>query len=411
METRAATIAKALAKNEKNKLIFFVHDYGQLDELKHDGVICIIYQKRWVRISREAKAKLGVGSYLRRLQWLFSDLNLLWITPLLILYRLLPGIFFPFFWRQNQCDILCCFGVNHQSAEVIADCNRTGIPTILFIASDSDLSVTYHAGAKGLNQYQCPNSLCYFALSNADHIIVQTQAQRKILRERFGRHADVLPNPINNKEGVKLSSEEPEYVLWIGRTDKFHKRPQLCIEVAKLLPEIWFLMILNNTDDQIFQDILKIKPANVEIVERVAFNQMPQYYRKAKLLLSTSSKDFEGFPNTFLQAGCQGVPIVSLEVDPDGILCASGGGVNASGNVNMLIEQLRGLEHDPTIRQEMGRNLKNYVLEHHALDKVVNQVEDILIHAHTTLSRQESMKVTIGSIFQRFKPYTLKNSR
>ena len=39
---------------------------------------------------------------------------------------------------------------------------------------------------------------------------------------------------------------------------------------------------------------------------------------KSKILINTSS--FEGFPNTFVQAWANGVPVISLKVDPDNII-------------------------------------------------------------------------------------------
>src|SRR5690606_14904808 len=102
------------------------------------------------------------------------------------------------------------------------------------------------------------------------------------------------------------------YTLWIGRSDAHVKRPDHLIELAAACPEQHFLMVMTLEDAAVDRAIRERAPANVTILPRVDFDEIERYFKHATLFVNTS--DFEGFPNTFLQAAKYRVPILSLRV-------------------------------------------------------------------------------------------------
>ena len=79
-------------------------------------------------------------------------------------------------------------------------------------------------------------------------------------------------------------------------------------------------MAMNKSYDWLFAEAAKEaeKLPNVTFLGTVPPIEMEGWFKKKKLFMNTSIR--EGFPNTFLQAWMNRVPVVSLNIDPDGII-------------------------------------------------------------------------------------------
>ena len=294
-------------------------------------------------------------------------------------FRVAPGWLAPVFWRLRKASLTCCFGNNPISAEIISDCTRIGLRTALCLASDDDLDASYQPGDTTLNDYGTPRWMAHYAIENADHVFVQTERQQQLLLERFGRHGEIIRNPVD------VSPSDPESwpdrrtritILWIGRSDTFHKRPLLFLELARRCPELPFVMIANKTDADVFNTLLRERPDNLTIIEQVPHSEIWDYYRRARVFVSTSV--YEGFPNTFLQCAVAGVPIASLQVDPEGILAGKGCGLLAYGSMDRLADNVRSLWTDHDLAESYARTSHRYALHNHSLDSQVARFDTLL---------------------------------
>jgi glycosyltransferase involved in cell wall biosynthesis len=379
METRAALFARGLAASGHWQVRFVVNDYGQADTVSHEGIVFDLYQPLHRRASRNVNPRFEKHRWIPIINLDRQDLALLWQMPLLALYRFLPAWFYPLFWRRRPTQAVCCFGNNPTSAQVIADCNRLGIRTILCIAADSDLAADYCPGDHSLNDYNTPHWMAHYTLENADHVFVQTESQLRTLTNRFGRQGELIRNPVKitgtDSAGWPLRDTR-DTILWIGRSDTFHKRPLLFLELAKRCPDLPFLMIVNKTHVDVFDTLQMQRPDNLTIIERVPHNEIWDYYRRARVFVSTSA--YEGFPNTFLQCAVAGVPVTSLEVDPEGILSQHGCGLLAGGQLDELELQVRTLWSDVKLAERQALTFHRYALEHHGLDSQVERFESLL---------------------------------
>jgi glycosyltransferase involved in cell wall biosynthesis len=175
----------------------------------------------------------------------------------------------------------------------------------------------------------------------------------------------------------KQNDSSEEKILWIGRMRK-EKRPDLFLDLAKSLPEVKFRMIggPSSVHPNFYYEIKEAadKINNLDFIGFVPHNQIGKYYNETTLLINTSPS--EGFPNTFLEAWGNGVPVVSLGFDPDEIICTNNLGLH-SKTYNQMIEDVKYLLKNEQLRKEMGANSRNYIEENHNLNKLVEEYEQV----------------------------------
>ena len=319
MEARSALFGRSLSASGIWSVRFVVGDFQQGDPIEHERIRFDRYQGMQRDVAEYTRQCFVKRRWFPIVSLRRDDLALLWVLPLALLYRFLPGCSSPIYWHRRRTDIVCCFGNNQVSAEIVSDCGRVGVRTVLCLASDDDLDASYQPGDTTLNDYGTPRWMAHYAIENADHIFVQTERQQQLLLERFDRQGEIIRNPVDISPGDPgrwPDRSTRNTILWIGRSDTFHKRPLHFLELARQCPDLPFVMIANKTDADVFNTLLRERPDNLTIIERVPHSEIWDYYRHARVFVSTSV--YEGFPNTFLQCAVAGVPIASLQVQPRG---------------------------------------------------------------------------------------------
>lgn len=382
IETRSWLLAQRLARCDGLHVQFVVRHSRPLMRNRFSGVDLVPLVDRlyplWQNVGH-ALQRRDRFPWVRVRQW---SPRLLWQLPLLALDRLVRGRVYAADQPDRRLtqlapDAYLTFGVQTHSAVVIRSAQAAGRPAVLLLGSDGDLDPLFEPDGRGVDPYGTRADVGRFILSAADRIIVQTPEQQRRLSEVFGRSSTLLRSPIDVAawDAGRNAPLDPQstagldrYILWVGRAEDQHKRPQLCLDVARLCPEATFLMVLNPRDPAVEARIRATAPPNVHIVPRVSPHAMPALFARAAAFVSTSQ--LEGFPNVFLQAALSGTPIASLAVGSD-FLTASAAGVCVQSNLERLADILNAVWRG-TMPDGYDRvRARAYVETHHALDTQV----------------------------------------
>lgn len=279
-------------------------------------------------------------------------------------------------------NLYCVYGVHELAAEVVAYCAARNIPSVVFAGSDAHFTRKNQRGSTARDMYGSRHGLCHYALTHADHVLAQTDRQAALARKRFGREAAVVRNPIDlGNRQPEARTDERDIALWVGKADRV-KRPELALELARRHPDVPFVLVMNRSHADVFDRVMRDKTDNVTVHERLPFDETEALFARARFLVNTSV--FEGFPNTFLQAGKYGVPVLSLAVDPDGFLATHGCGRFAGDDMDVLSQSLTDLASDPEAWQTCSQAIRDRVTREHDLGANVQRLHDLLCGYATT---------------------------
>ena len=247
-----------------------------------------------------------------------------------------------------------------------------------FIAS-SDKDLSGKLDASSIDKW--PNIFYQFGVKNCTRVICQTNHQLNLLEQKVGKKGIIIKNlyHLTNKENVKRDPKSLK-ILWIGRL--IHgKRPELFLRLAKQLPDYRFWIIISRHPldvdyyDQIYKEAIKID--NLDFLGYIPYKEIKRFYAESSMLISTSIS--EGFPNTFLEAWGNSIPVVSIGFDPDEIICNNGLGVHIE-NFEDLVKNVDMLIKNDRLREKMGMHGRKYVEAEHSVIRIVDEYEKLFNH-------------------------------
>ena len=252
---------------------------------------------------------------------------------------------------------ICVFGITGNSHNISKISKKTGSKLDLFIASDEEIN--FQNEHSKLTKLNTSFSLAQNLLNLADNIFVQNSNQKKILSEVFKVESHLLLNPINLSE--KFSGQVQDYILWVGKSSSY-KNPILFEQIAGLFKNHKFLMICNKADSDLYEEVNKNLPQNCRLLEHVSADEIELYFNNCKLFINTS--EFEGFPNTFLQAAKYGKPIISYKVNPNNFITENNCGTFCNGKTEEVISALTELLNDDKVYALKSQNALLSVKKH-----------------------------------------------
>ena len=281
--------------------------------------------------------------------------------------------------KRADADIYYQNCMGYETGQVALWCRRHGRKFVYSVANDMDCHVKFPSHVKFPKRKKLQDKILFmYGLRHADKVIAQTKKQQSLLHVNYKLDSLVVPMPCpdvckdDNSVGPETGQKDSNRVLWIGRICE-QKRPDRLLELAEACPDLQFDFVGPTADSEYASSVCDRAKTieNITVHGSISRRHVPKFYKKAKVLCCTS--DYEGFPNTFLEAWSHSLPIVST-FDPDSVIADHGLGIVAK-DVSGLVAGIRGLLDSPERWGKASQTARHYYLEHHTIDAVMAKFE------------------------------------
>lgn len=216
-------------------------------------------------------------------------------------------------------------------------------------------------------------------VKNNCHFITQTSTQSEMLKSLNITNYTQFPN-VHPTPNILYTSNKNE-IVWIGKLNS-HKQVEIFISMANKLRhynKYIFTIITktynNNYSKSIIKEISSCK--NIKLIPNMSNEDVNDYINKyAYLLVNTSIS--EGFSNTFIQAWMRGVPVISLNSDPDNVIEKYGLGVYCRGNTNLQIKSVSKFIESEDFHLKTKHNCITFSNKYYSLQSRIIEFETTL---------------------------------
>jgi glycosyltransferase involved in cell wall biosynthesis len=151
------------------------------------------------------------------------------------------------------------------------------------------------------------------------------------------------------------------------------------LDLAESIPEQEFLLIgPAGNDEKYYEQITDRAESidNIDYLGRVDPEKIHDYYRNAIALVNTSQ--YEGFPNTFLEAWRFKTPVISLSVNPNRFIDSTATSGYAEDDFDELVRITRSLVQNPEQSSVLVESAYEYFQEQLTIESTSKQYSAVL---------------------------------
>ena len=217
------------------------------------------------------------------------------------------------FLRKTKADVVFLRGARRDLFFLWLASHFTKTKVVFLGASDKDFII-----GEELDKGRPINmKLFRRAMSKNKYFVAQNQFQSDMLYKNYGKNCLILPNIWPTQENTTTNIQKYD-AIWVANLRRL-KRAEWFLDLAKQMPQYKFA-IVGGVNEQDYFDLIKKQAdhlPNVDFLDAQPFNEVNHLLSQSKMLICTS--EFEGFPNTFLQAWAHQVPVIST-VDPSDVI-------------------------------------------------------------------------------------------
>lgn len=343
-EVQLTMLAKELGLNSDYEVDFMVADYGQSDIEQYNDVTV------WKSLDFKSSLFKQFITFFYALKKIDADV---YIQRTLSLFSGIIGIM----------------------------CRIRKKKFVYMVAHDNEVDGTH----KLFQSNFLTTTLANLVFKKSDVIITQNSYQKSLL-EKKGIRTELF------KSSYKIEnvdrSDKAGYHLWVSRSDRW-KRPELFIKLARELEDESFVMVCPKSTDSnnvYYENLCRTanEVKNLKFIQYVPFSEIGNYFKNALTFVNTSTQ--EGFPNTFIQAAINKIPVVSLNVNPDNFINTLECGFYCKDSFEKLKDALINLVSDDELYNRLSQNIYKYAEDNHDIKnnaKLLKALIDKLLRLST----------------------------
>lgn len=254
-------------------------------------------------------------------------------------------------------------------------CRARGRRFVYWVAHDSEAD-----GGHPLYKNKLTSPLIQLMFIAASHVIAQNAYEYDQLRKRYPRvKCSVI------KKGIKLPADsvrtnEKYNAVWVGRCDEW-KNLEAFVRLAKEHNAYRFLMICppavgkEDCHRELTSSASDCK--NLEIRGRTSNREVLELVADCRIFCITSSQEGDWL-QVVLEAASLRKPVLSLELNYQGLISEFGGGRVCDGDNLRFASEFIKMVGDGGLRRQMGSGAYNSVRDAHDVRKQTAKFVDII---------------------------------
>ncbi|MEI8293276.1 MAG: glycosyltransferase [bacterium] len=258
--------------------------------------------------------------------------------------------------REERPDWVFLLGWTAWMAFIVAMRGVLGYRAGFICGLDSELTGDFR------RENPLRGGLFEWGVAHCDLRYAMTEHQQALFAKR-GWSCWMYRNLILPRAFEDAGAKEVDF-LWVSRCQPV-KRPHLFLDLVEALPGSSFEMVCPRENVGLWVGVAKRAQTlpNLRFIEKVPYHEIQSHYDAARVFVNTS--EWEGWPNSFIQAGLGRTALLSLAVNPDGIFERFRLGRFAAGDFEQLKADARSMMSDPAALDIMQVGCARFVAEMH----------------------------------------------
>lgn len=208
--------------------------------------------------------------------------------------------------------------------------------------------------------------IVYSIINHADGAVFQTEGAKSFFSKSLQQRSVIIPNPVvkrNTQVNFNLDCDNHE-IVFVGRLENKQKRVDLLFEAFSLIIKVYEdakLVVYGDGQDE---QLLKRKALQLDCANSIFFKGKTIDPEKAMTQseVFVISSDYEGIPNSLIEAMSVGMPVVATDCDPGGARLLIKDGINGylvpKGNAELIASRVVAIFDNKNLREKFSQAAK-----------------------------------------------------